>query len=133
MAQTEVVVNLAAWLETATQNLAPAAKARVREQILEHYAAALEQHQPKPNAHALALADLGNAEDAAKKFEQAYLTAQELEVLAGDKRQMSNGSLLVQLFILVVSCLSLYFALQSGSSPVWISGATVFMAVLQIF
>jgi hypothetical protein len=69
---------LKTWLETATQNLVPAAKTRVCEEITEHYTAALEQHQPKPNAEALALADLGNVEEARQRFEQALLTIQEL-------------------------------------------------------
>jgi hypothetical protein len=94
--------NLQNWLETATQNLAPAAKARVCEQLLEHHAAALEQHQPKPNAEALALADLGNAEDAAKKFEQAYLTAREWQQLAEIHAHSKKQSLVVGFVLLGV-------------------------------
>jgi uncharacterized membrane protein len=70
--------DLQLWLETATQNLVPAAKARVYAQIQEHHADAVLEHQHHPNPEARALANLGDVQLARQYFEQVYLTNAEL-------------------------------------------------------
>jgi hypothetical protein len=89
--------DLETWLETARKNLAPRAKEIVREQITEHFAAALDQYllegKSLLEAQALALADLGSASVAAKKFEQAYLTNKQLKSLIAAKESSGRNVL----------------------------------------
>jgi hypothetical protein len=91
--------DLKAWLETARKNLSPKARIRVREQILEHYNAALESYlqsgKTLESALALALADLGSAKDAAKKFEQVHLTNKEMTALLKAKTRADMNILLI--------------------------------------
>jgi hypothetical protein len=72
-----------AWLRTATKGLAAPAKERIRLEIEAHYAEALAAHLAKglsePNARMAALADLGDAEKAAKRFRKHHLTERDVE------------------------------------------------------
>jgi len=74
--------NVSEWLEIATEALAPAAKERIRADIASHYDEAVDEHfqngLPMPAAHAAALAELGDAKIAARRFRRAHLTQSEL-------------------------------------------------------
>jgi hypothetical protein len=62
----------------ATRDLMPSAQARVRPEIEAHYAEAVASHLkdglPEPAAQAAALADLGDAQVAARRFQKEHLT-----------------------------------------------------------
>ncbi len=91
------------WLEIAQANLAPRAKEIVQEQILEHWNSALEKYvlegKSVLEAEALALADLGDARAAAKKFEKAYLTTRELEKLTAVKDSAANVGFALEIIL----------------------------------
>ncbi len=80
------VQNLAEWLEIATGKLVPSVQARVRAEIEAHYAEAVKSRQnaglPTANAQAVALADLGEAHAAARRYNWEYLTKEEAGQLA---------------------------------------------------
>jgi hypothetical protein len=77
--------NFPEWLEAATWNLVPSAKTRVRPEIEGHYAEGVQYHLQNglsdSAAQAAALADLGDAQAAAKRFGEEYLTTQEVNQL----------------------------------------------------
>ncbi len=66
------------WVEAVVTNLAPKAKQLVREQLYEHFAAAVENYQTQGKsfyeAEDLAYTDLGDIQEVTEKFERAYLT-----------------------------------------------------------
>lgn len=78
--------NLSQWLETATRKLAPPARARIQTEIEAHYAEAVQLHLasglPETAAHAAALADLGNAYAAARRFGREHLTEKDVAQIA---------------------------------------------------
>jgi len=80
------VQTLDAWLALATGALVPSAQAPIRAEIEAHYAEALQTHlangSAESAAHAAALADLGNAKSAARRFRRTYLTQKEAHRLA---------------------------------------------------
>ncbi len=89
---------LADWLAVATGDLVPSAQARVRPEIEAHYAEAVRVHWegglPETQAHAAALADLGNAHSASLRFNQQYLTQPDANNLTQDIHfQVSNGAI----------------------------------------
>jgi len=73
--------NLSEWLEIATENLAPSARERISADITSHYDQAVHGHEqnglPRPAAEAAALAELGDAKAAARRFRRAHLTESE--------------------------------------------------------
>jgi hypothetical protein len=75
------------WLETATGKLVPSAQARVRSEIEAHFAEAVQAHlaggMTEPAAQAAALADLGHAKAAARRFGREHLTNNDAGVIAG--------------------------------------------------
>ncbi len=77
---------LADWLAVATGDLVPSAQARVRAEIETHYAEALRARMDsgisEPEAHAASLGDLGNADDAARRFRRLYPTVKDAEKVA---------------------------------------------------
>jgi hypothetical protein len=75
--------NLGQWLEIATYDLVAPAKERIRTEIEAHYAEAVADHMAhegvsKADAETAALAELGDAPAAAKKFRKQYLTESEV-------------------------------------------------------
>jgi hypothetical protein len=78
--------NLAEWLEQAIGDLVPSAQARVRPEIAAHYAEAVQMHLAggltEPAAHASALADLGDAAAAARRFGREYVTTEDISRVA---------------------------------------------------
>lgn len=87
-------MNLETWIETATENLAPKAVEKVREDILMHIDNAVQRYQLERHseleAFELAVRDLGDAKIAARGFEKAYLTVKELETFITEKKGTSN-------------------------------------------
>ena len=134
--------NLNIWLDTAHKNLVPEAQRLISEQILEHFANAVERYQLEGKtvleAEAKALADLGDASQAAKKFEQSYLTFAEMEEFAKPRDRARQMGYSLSFIVLLAGGLSSYFALQANSFN-WIisiftlgigfySGLTVYVA-----
>lgn len=74
--------NLADWLAVAIADLVPSAQARVRAEIEAHYAEAVQGYlksgQAEAEACVAALADLGDAEKAARRFGATYLTRRDI-------------------------------------------------------
>jgi len=77
--------NLAEWLNLAIGELAPSAQARVRVEIEAHYNEAVQRHlregSPDSEAHAAALAELGDAYAAGKRLRREHLTDREARTL----------------------------------------------------
>jgi hypothetical protein len=86
---------VAEWLELATNRLAPAARARIGVEIEAHFAEAMEAHRQagmsETAARTAALAELGDAWAAARRFRKQHLTvweAQEVEAMAANARSV---------------------------------------------
>jgi len=94
--------NLAKWLEIATGKLVPFAQARIRAEIEAHYAEAVKSHQDtglsETNAQAVALADLGNAYAAARKYRREFLTDKESGLIT-KKLNLLRGNVPVNIWI----------------------------------
>lgn len=77
---------LADWLAVATGDLVPSAQARVRAEIEAHYAEAVWTHLGRglsqADAQVAALADLGDAQVAGRRFQHEFLTKAEAAGLA---------------------------------------------------
>lgn len=73
------------WLKTATAGLVARAKQRIRTEIEAHYRQAVAGHVAdglsEPRAKMAAVAELGDAEAAAKRFHKSHLTAAEASFL----------------------------------------------------
>jgi hypothetical protein len=78
--------NVSEWLEIATKKLAPAAKERIRAEIVSHYDEAVDGHlqngSPRSAAHTAALDELGDARAAARRFRRTHLTKYEFLIIA---------------------------------------------------
>jgi len=100
--------NLAEWLDQAIGGLVPSAQARVRAEIEAHYAEAVKSHlesgAPEPVAQAAALADLGDAPVAARRFSREHLTIREAKGIGA--RSKTNPwwvfALIIQSFLWVM-------------------------------
>ena len=99
--------NLAEWLDQAIGGLVPSAQARVRAEIEAHYTEAVKSHlesgAPEPVAQAAALADLGDAPVAARRFSREHLTIREANGIGA--RAKTNPwvfGLIIQSFIWVM-------------------------------
>lgn len=72
------VRDLPGWLEIATKNLAVPAKERIRAEIDEHYTETVTSHlaegMSESDARISALAELGDARKAAKRFRKIHMT-----------------------------------------------------------
>ena len=78
--------NLSEWLHIATKNLAPMAIPRISKDITSHDEEAVERHiengLPTSGAEAAALADLGDARAAARRFRRAHMTISEFRTVS---------------------------------------------------
>jgi hypothetical protein len=110
--------NLKTWLVNARKNLVLEAKKLVSEQILEHYSSAVERYQLEGNsvleAEAKALADLGDASLAAKKFEQSYLTYAEMAEFTKPRDRARQMGYWLPCLILSTGGLAVYFLNNIG-------------------
>lgn len=79
------VQTLPEWLEIATRELTDASKERIGLEIEAHYAEAVEAHlengSSESEAQKAALAELGNAHVAGKRFRKQYLTQEDIDRL----------------------------------------------------
>ena len=89
------VRNVSDWLETTTRKLAPSAQERIRLEIEAHHAESVAAHLQaglsKGDAEAAALAELGDVQQAARRFKRQYLTARqamEMEVWEKSSRSL---------------------------------------------
>ena len=78
LAEKHRVRDLPEWLEIATKNLAVPAKERIRAEIDEHYTETVTSHlaegMSESDAKISALAELGDARKAAKRFRKIHMT-----------------------------------------------------------
>src|SRR5271157_4706339 len=92
------------WLDIATAELIPPAKRRIRLEIEEHFAAAVESHTakgcPEIDAQSTALAELGDATVAAKHFRSRHLTEKEARYMARILRDSRDWILIPFLFLM---------------------------------
>lgn len=88
-------------------------------QIQEHYTEALKQYENQPNAEARALADLGSAEAAQKKFDKAYLTSRELEQWTTSFENSKKAPIWLFLVQLVFVPLQIYFYIQGAQKALF--------------
>ena len=81
----EFIPDLAEWLVVATKDLSLTAKRRIRLEIKSHFADAVETYlaegATEAQARVFALADLGDAQAAAKRFRRSHLTEAESRLL----------------------------------------------------
>jgi hypothetical protein len=94
---------LSEWLETATRGLVPSAQARIHAEIEAHFAEAVSVRLQKgarlAEAQAAALADLGDAADAARRFRREHLTIGDGKQVAGQAdMQISMGLIWIVCF-----------------------------------
>ncbi len=79
--------SLSEWLDLATRDLVPSAQTRIRTEIEAHYNEAVQSRlvsgSPDDAAQAAALADLGSAKSAARRFRREYLTTTNAKEAAG--------------------------------------------------
>ena len=86
----EFIPDLPEWLEVATKDLSLTAKRRIRLEIKSHFADAVEANlsegATEAQARVFALADLGDAQAAAKRFRRSHLTTEEAKLLESTLR-----------------------------------------------
>jgi hypothetical protein len=108
-------MNLETWIATATENLAPKAVVKVREDISMHVENAVNRYQLEGHseleADRLAVNDLGEAKVAARGFEKTYLTVKEFEDLTVYKT-LSSHQIWLSITSFVVSIVFTYANLE---------------------
>jgi uncharacterized membrane protein len=115
-------MTLETWLETARLNLAPRARELVLEQITDHFETAKHRYQlegqAEQQAEKYALRDLGDAKKAARGFEKAYLTDEEVNSWKKYKESMSSilvvMALLAKLIFFAFAIISLKSQMHSS-------------------
>jgi hypothetical protein len=128
---------LAEWLEIATAELTTPAKKRIRLEIEEHFAAAVESHTvngcPETDAQSTALAELGNATAAAKHFRKRHLTEKEAQYIERTLRSNSRvWTFLLLWFASPLICMFYFYLLKSHHAPVAFpatAGAIMFFVI----
>jgi hypothetical protein len=122
-----------AWLRIATKGLATRAKERIRLEIEAHHAEAVSDHLRKglseSDARSAALAELGNARNAAKCFRERHLTAREAE---GLERTFSRQGSRWWLLSNYIYCACLFFAVKTYYRSLLVPLAVVFIATVII-
>jgi hypothetical protein len=107
-----VTLRLTIWLKRASDGLTAPVKERIRSEIESHYAEAVDSHMTnglsEAEARRAALAELGDVNDAARRFRRLHLTEKEIEAA----KQMliflrSRSRLLI--FYLLFAMLSMVF------------------------
>jgi len=100
------------WLQIATAWLANPGKERIRREILAHYAEAVAAHVAEglseSEAKVAAVAELGSAKRAGRRFRRQYLTTYEATLLDMEMRWIRGGGMLaLNCFFFLVLALSL--------------------------
>jgi hypothetical protein len=116
---------LPAWLETATLALVPSAKTRIRAEIEAHYADAVASHLlngvSEPVAQAAALASLGDARAAGRRFRQNHLMTYEANLICNNVIWYQGRYTVIDSFLFF--CLALFtWAIQPKCDfpPLWL-------------
>jgi hypothetical protein len=130
--------DLHAWLRIATSGLAARAKERIRLEIEAHHAEAVSDHLRKglseSAARSAALAELGDADKAAKSFRQRHLTTREAEgVERAFKWLGSPWWLLFNDYLFLNFCAFVFYAVKTHYRSVSVSLvplAVVFMTTV---
>jgi hypothetical protein len=97
------------WLQIATAWLANPGKERIRREIQAHYAEAVAAHLTEglseSEAKAAAVAELGSAKRAGRRFRRQYLTTYEATILDMEMRWIRGGGMLALncIFFLVLA------------------------------
>jgi len=108
--------NLAEWLDLATRSLVPPAQARIRAEIETHYADAVQSHLEDGSsasaAQSAALADLGDAQAAAKRFRREHLTIGEAKAVGLRVNAARRTGLLFYALLIVLLSSTLVSLLQ---------------------
>jgi hypothetical protein len=112
---------LAIWLQRATDGLTAPVKERIGSEVESHYAETVDAHiangLSEADARKAALAELGDANDAARRFRRQYLTEQEVKAA----KQMliaihSRGRLLISYVWFVMLSIVFWWLLRHGES-----------------
>lgn len=97
--QKRPVQTLPEWLEIATRKLTDASKERIRVEIQAHYAESVEAHREnglsESDAQTAALAELGDARAAARRFRKQHLTERENERLKYSEKSARSITMLI--------------------------------------
>ncbi len=100
------------WLQSATSDLAPAARERVRVEIEAHFYDAVEHHlaggRTEREAQMAALEELGDSETAAKRLRREHLTEKDAKNLGRALKYGNIASLFGSYFCFLVIVLVLY-------------------------
>jgi hypothetical protein len=132
--------DLHAWLRIATRGLAARAKERIRLEIEAHHAEAVSDHLSKglseSEARSAALAELGDADRAAKSFRERHLTTREAEGLERTFKSLgSRWWLLFNYYLFLNFCACVFYAVKAHYRSVLVSLvplAVVFIATVII-
>jgi cation transport ATPase len=115
---------LSEWLDVATKQLTVPAKERIQLEIEGHYAEAVNAHLAaglsEPDAQTMALAELGNARAAARRFRKRHLTEREAEKVEQAVRWAGNLRWLLLGYIMFACAPWLFRVLHRGK-PDYIS------------
>ena len=125
--------NLSEWLEIATKELVVPAERRIWAEVTSHYEEAVEAHLqnglPIALAQAAALAELGDAKAAGRRFRRTHLTVLEFEKVHGLLKSC-QPSLWVECGGV---CLCLSFGMALGLRPLSISTLVGMVALFIVY
>jgi hypothetical protein len=123
------------WLNVATWDLVAPAQERIRLEIEAHYADAVEtlvaEGRTRPEAQVEALAELGDARAAAKRFRQRHLTQTEAERLAKVLSCSRSPVWLLVFYVIIAAGFWYSFGwLRMHHRPLAVPAAAAFVVVL---
>lgn len=105
--QADQMQDLPEWLEIASEELAAPAKERIRLEIEAHYAEAAAAHLAEglseSDARKAALADLGDAKEAARRFSKQHLTERDAKTVERALKQLASRWQLLYCLLLFLS------------------------------
>jgi hypothetical protein len=117
---------LEGWLDIATGDLAVPAKQRIASEIGAHYAEAVRAHmaagESELSAQAIALAELGDPQEAVLNFQKSHLTAREAKQLERMERMAAKPLLsfrMLVLDILAFAGIAALFSLSRQTPNSW--------------
>jgi hypothetical protein len=114
--------NLDEWVGIATKRLVPLARERIRSEIETHYTEAVAEHvadgSSESDARVVALAELGNAKAAGRRFRKRYLTLRDVQYIEqARKLGVGIGALLLNYFFFGACLLMIRDSHQSPAIP----------------
>jgi hypothetical protein len=129
--------NLAEWLRMATAKLCLPAQERIRLEIEAHFTESLESHQAtgcsEADAQAAALAELGDATAAAKRFRRRHLTEKEAKWVGSRLNYSGPLAFLFALYAFYALSFVCFLPIlkRHHASPGFPAGALLLVAALQ--